>query len=77
MWLRDANPLYTIEVEVTDASRRTIEGQGSVRVAKQQYFAFLNAKQGYYQVGDHVPREPRGAPPGESGRRRQEAGHGG
>ena len=46
-WRRYANPLYTIQVEATDASRRTIEGQGAVRVANQQYFAFLDAKRGY------------------------------
>ncbi len=45
-WQRYSNPLYTIEAEVTDASRRTIEGQGQVRVANQQYFAFLNAESG-------------------------------
>ncbi len=56
-WQRYSNPLYTIEAEVTDASRRTIEGQGQVRVANQQYFAFLNAKQGYYLAGDRVQIE--------------------
>jgi alpha-2-macroglobulin len=56
-WARYSNPLYTIEAEVTDASRRTIEGQGQVRVANQQYFAFLNAKQGYYLSGDRVQIE--------------------
>lgn len=56
-WQRYSNPLYTIEAEVTDASRRTIEGQGQVRVANQQYFAFLNAKQGYYLSGDRVQIE--------------------
>ena len=56
-WQRYSNPLYTIEAEVTDASRRTIEAQGQVRVANQQYFAFLDAKQGYYYVGDRVQIE--------------------
>jgi hypothetical protein len=51
------NPLYTIEVEATDASRRTIEGQGTVRVAGQQYFAFLNARRGYYLQGDRIQFE--------------------
>jgi tetratricopeptide (TPR) repeat protein len=58
-WRRYQNPLYTVEAEVTDASRRTIEGQGSVRVANQQYFAFLDAKQGFYQIGDRIPIEIR------------------
>ncbi len=56
-WRSYSNPLYTIEVEVTDASRRTIEGQGSVKVANQQYFAFLEAKRGYYLSGDRVQVE--------------------
>lgn len=52
-----ANPLYTIEIEATDASRRTIEGQGSVRVARQEYFAFLDTKQGFYREGDRIKIE--------------------
>ena len=58
-WARYSNPLYTIEAEVTDASRRTIEAQGEVKVARQQYFAFLNTDSGYSQVGDRVPIELR------------------
>ncbi len=58
-WARYSNPLYTIEAEVTDASRRTIEAQGQVKVARQQYFAFLDADRGYFQQGDRVPIEVR------------------
>ena len=58
-WARYSNPLYTIEAEVTDASRRTIEAQGEVKVARQQYFAFLKTDQGYFQAGDRVPVELR------------------
>ena len=58
-WARYSNPLYTIEAEVTDASRRTIEAQGEVKVARQQYFAFLNTDSGYSQVGERVPIELR------------------
>ena len=58
-WARYSNPLYTIEAEVTDASRRTIEAQGQVKVARQQYFAFLKTDQGYFQQGDRVPIELR------------------
>src|SRR5205085_6653354 len=53
------NPLYAIEAEVTDQSRRTVEAQGEVKVSNQQYFAFLDAKQGYYQQGDRIPIEVR------------------
>ncbi|MFB3882851.1 MAG: MG2 domain-containing protein [Armatimonadota bacterium] len=48
---------YSIEAEVTDESRRTINGSGSIRVSKQQYFAFLDLKRGFYQVGDRVELE--------------------
>ena len=58
-WARYSNPLYTIEAEVTDASRRVIEAQGQVKVARQQYFAFLDADRGYFQQGDRVPVEVR------------------
>ena len=58
-WARYSNPLYTIEAEVTDASRRTIETQGEVKVARQQYFAFLKTDRGYFQKGDRVPLELR------------------
>ncbi len=58
-WARYSNPLYTIEAEVTDASRRTIEAQGQVKVARQPYFAFLDVKRGYFQKGDRVPVELR------------------
>ncbi|HEX9995866.1 MAG TPA: MG2 domain-containing protein [Abditibacterium sp.] len=58
-WSRYSNPLYTIEAEVTDASRRTIEAQGAVKVARQPYFAFLNIERGYFQNGDRIPVEIR------------------
>ncbi|HLQ22482.1 MAG TPA: hypothetical protein VK132_04710, partial [Gemmatimonadales bacterium] len=48
---------YTIEAEVTDASRRTITGSGSVMATRQQFFAFLDTPQGFYARGDHVPVE--------------------
>ena len=58
-WARYSNPLYTIEAEVTDASRRTIEAQGEVKVARQQYFAFLKTDNGYFNQGDRAPIELR------------------
>jgi uncharacterized protein YfaS (alpha-2-macroglobulin family) len=56
-WRRYSNPLYAIEVEVTDASRRTIEGAGSVKAANQDYFAFLQPQRGFFQTGDRVQVE--------------------
>ncbi len=58
-WRRNSNPLYTIEAEITDSSRRTIEAQGQVKVARQPYFAFTNTQRGYFQAGDRVPVEVR------------------
>ncbi len=58
-WARYSNPLYTIEAEVTDQSRRTIEAQGQVKVARQQYFAFLDTDRGYFAQGDRVAIELR------------------
>ena len=48
---------YTVEAEVTDPSRRTITGTGEVRASKQQFFAFLDVKRGFYQVGDRIEVE--------------------
>ena len=58
-WRRYSNPLYAIEVEVTDSSRRTIDGAGSVKVANQDYFAFLDIQRGFVEVGDRVEIEVR------------------
>jgi hypothetical protein len=48
---------YTVTAEVTDPSRRTIEGKGEVRASKQQFFASLDTKQGFYQSGDRIEVE--------------------
>jgi uncharacterized protein YfaS (alpha-2-macroglobulin family) len=48
---------YTVEADVTDASRRTITGSGSVMATRQQFFAFLDTPHGFYQKGDQVPVE--------------------
>jgi alpha-2-macroglobulin len=42
---------------VTDASRRTITGSGSVMATRQQFFAFVDTPHGFYQKGDRVPVE--------------------
>ena len=59
IWSPSSNPLYTIEAEITDQSRRTIEAQGQVKVANQPYFAFLNTERGFFQKGDRLPIEVR------------------
>lgn len=40
---------YTIEAEVRDESRRTITGQGDVKVTRQAFYAFAEANNGWYQ----------------------------
>jgi uncharacterized protein YfaS (alpha-2-macroglobulin family) len=46
--LGDRDHRYTIEAEVRDASRRTITGQGDVKVTRQQFYAFAETKNGWY-----------------------------
>ena len=48
---------YEIRAEVTDASRRTVEGTGTVRVTRTQMFATISPKRGFYTAGDHVEIE--------------------
>ena len=50
----DMDHRYEITVEVTDASRRTIVGQGSVLVARKPFKVYSWVDRGYYQVGDAV-----------------------
>jgi hypothetical protein len=47
--LGDRDHRYTIEAEVRDASRRTITGQGDVKVTRQQFYAFAETQNGWYQ----------------------------
>lgn len=45
---------YKITAEVTDASRRTIVGQGTVLVAKDPFKVFAWTDRGHYRVGDPI-----------------------
>jgi hypothetical protein len=45
----DRDHRYTVEAEVRDESRRTIEGQGSVIVTRQEFYAFVETNGGWYQ----------------------------
>ncbi len=68
----DRDHRYTVEVEVRDESRRTIEGQGSVIVTRQEFFAFVETDGGWYRpqneahvnvrtlTADNVPVAARG-----------------
>lgn len=43
---------YEIEAEVTDASRRTIFGKGSVLAARRAFEVYVSLDRGYYNAGD-------------------------
>ncbi len=45
---------YRITAEVTDASRRTIVGTGSVLVAREPFKVFGWTDRGYYSIGDTI-----------------------
>jgi uncharacterized protein YfaS (alpha-2-macroglobulin family)/tetratricopeptide (TPR) repeat protein len=45
----DRDHRYTVEAEVRDESRRTIEGQGSVLATRQEFYAFVETDGGWYQ----------------------------
>jgi uncharacterized protein YfaS (alpha-2-macroglobulin family) len=50
----DRDHQYTVEVDVRDESRRTIAGQGSVIVTRQEYFAFVETDGGWYRPKNEV-----------------------
>lgn len=50
---------YRIESEVTDSSRRTITGNGSVKALRRAFFAFVDNKLGFYRPGDKLDVEVR------------------
>ncbi|HEX4950646.1 MAG TPA: MG2 domain-containing protein, partial [Blastocatellia bacterium] len=45
---------YFIEARVTDSSRREITGSGSVRVTRQRYYVYPQAKHNLYRPNDKV-----------------------
>ncbi len=45
---------YSIEARVTDSSRREITGSGTVRVTKQRYYVYPQAKHNLYRPQDKV-----------------------
>tara|TARA_R110002096_G_scaffold159011_11_gene324666 strand:- start:3698 stop:9697 length:6000 start_codon:yes stop_codon:yes gene_type:complete len=63
----DTDHQYTIEVEVTDESRRTITGSGSVIAARSPFEVFVALNRGFYEAGDTIQmsafaRTPDGKP---------------
>ncbi len=50
----DTDHQYTITAEVTDQSRRTIVGTGSVMVARKPFKVYAWVDRGYYHSGDDI-----------------------
>ncbi|MFN7971802.1 MAG: MG2 domain-containing protein [Acidobacteriota bacterium] len=50
----DADHRYVVVAEVTDASRRTITGEGQVIVTRQEFGAFVDVDRGYYLPDEEV-----------------------
>ena len=53
----DSDHKYEITAEVTDESRRTIVGQGSVLVARRPFKVYAWVDRGHYRVGDVIGAE--------------------
>ncbi len=69
----DSDHNYSITAEVTDQSRRTIIGTGSVLVARDPFKVFVWTDRGHYQTGDTVnlgfqARTPDGKPVNGTGK---------
>lgn len=50
----DRDHRYVITADVTDASRRTITGEGSVKVTRQAFYAYISTQGGYFQPDDDI-----------------------
>ncbi len=61
--LGDRDHRYTVEAEVRDQSRRTIEGQGSVIVTRQAFYAFVETDGGWYRPQNEAFVEVRALTP--------------
>ncbi|MBN1918787.1 MAG: tetratricopeptide repeat protein [Verrucomicrobia bacterium] len=55
--MKATDHLYTFEVDVVDQSRRHIEGTGEVKVTRNQFYAFLSTRNGFYRPGEKVEIE--------------------
>jgi uncharacterized protein YfaS (alpha-2-macroglobulin family) len=50
---------YTVKADVVDSSRRQISGTGVLKVARQQFFAYLHLPDAFYQQNDIAQVEVR------------------
>jgi len=55
----DRDHRYAVEAEVTDASRRTIVGDGEVLVARKPFTVYTWVDRGHYRAGDAIDAEVR------------------
>lgn len=62
----DSDQKFIVEAEVTDASRRTIEGKGEVLATRHQFFVHAEADRGYYQTGNTISFRARAMRPDQS-----------
>ncbi len=62
----DSDQKFIVEAEVTDASRRTIEGKGEVLATRHQFFVHAEADRGYYQTGHTILFKARALRPDQS-----------
>lgn len=53
----NADSVYTVSAQVTDASRREVSSSGSLTVTRQAFFAQIKLNQGFYQGNDRVSAE--------------------
>ena len=55
----DQDHRYIIEAEVTDPSRRVIEGSGSIKVTRNAFYAYINTESGWHRPGEEINGEIR------------------
>lgn len=60
----DQDQRFIVEAEVTDASRRTIRGEGEVVATRNQFHVHLETDRGYYLTGDTIRLDVRTLLPG-------------
>ncbi len=62
----DTDQLFTVEAEVTDASRRLVKGQGEVLATRNQFFVHVETDRGYYDTGATIRLDVRTLLPTEA-----------
>ncbi|MFC1581969.1 alpha-2-macroglobulin [Planctomycetota bacterium] len=65
----DVDHVYTVKAEVKDKSRRTIEGQGKIRVTRNEFTIFMQPESGYSRTGETVKIKVRALTPDNTGKK--------